>query len=90
MCIRDRSSANIITARATGRSRGFGVVEMPDEGQGQSAIDALNGTEFEGMTISVNVARPKTEHGNGGGYVYDDRHTLEIGAVQGVDGARCV
>lgn len=42
--------------------------EMPDEGQGQSAIDALNGTDFEGMTIIVNVARPKTEHGNGGGY----------------------
>ena len=54
----------IITDRDTGRSRGFAFVTMSDDEQAQAAIEALNGTDLEGRTISVNEARPKT--GGGG------------------------
>lgn len=62
------SSAKVIMDRETGRSRGFGFVEMGDA-EGQKAIDELNQAEYDGKVISVSVARPKTEGGprNGGG-----------------------
>ena len=65
------SSAKIITDRETGRSKGFGFVEMDDDSEGQRAIEELNGAEFDGRTLAVSVARPRTERprgGGGGGY----------------------
>ena len=52
-------SANIIKDRVSGESRGFGFVEMPDDAEGQAAIDGLNGKELKGETLKVNEARPK-------------------------------
>ncbi|HRZ78920.1 MAG TPA: RNA-binding protein [bacterium] len=54
-------SARIVTDRETGRSKGFGFVEMPEDGEAKAAIDALNGTDLQGRTITVNEARPREE-----------------------------
>jgi RNA recognition motif-containing protein len=61
------ASAKVINDRETGRSRGFGFVEMGDESQAQAAIDALNGTDLMGRSINVNVARPRENRSGGGG-----------------------
>ena len=53
-------SAKIITDRDTGRSRGFGFVEMNSDGEGKKAMEALNGKDFEGRELVVNEARPRT------------------------------
>jgi len=57
----------ILTDRDTGRSRGFGFVEMANAEEGDKAIAALNGTQIGGRTLNVNEARPKTERSGGGG-----------------------
>ncbi len=65
------SSVSIITDRMTGRSRGFGFVEMADEAAAQAAIDRWDGKEFGGRTLSVSFARPQGERpagGAGGGF----------------------
>jgi len=63
-------SVKIIFDRDTGRSKGFGFVEMPDTAEGQSAIDALNESELDGRTIVVKEARPREGGGGGGGRRY--------------------
>ncbi len=52
-------SAKIITDRGTGRSKGFGFIEMPENDEAQNAINGLNGTDLGGRTINVNEARPR-------------------------------
>ncbi|MFM8806921.1 MAG: RNA recognition motif domain-containing protein, partial [Sphingomonadales bacterium] len=62
------ASAKIVNDKFTGRSKGFGFVEMPNDDQAQAAIAALNGTEVDGRNVVVNESRPKPEGGGGGGY----------------------
>jgi cold-inducible RNA-binding protein len=57
----------IMTDRDTGRSRGFGFVEMTSAEDGEKAIAAMNGSQIGGRTLNVNEARPKVERGGGGG-----------------------
>lgn len=59
-------SVAILTDRDTGRSRGFGFVEMSDNGEADRAIQNLNGKNLGGRPLNVNEARPKTEGGGGG------------------------
>ena len=63
-------SARVIIDGDTGRSKGFGFVEMPDQKQAQAATDALNGTMLDGRAITVNEARPKAPRRDGGGGGY--------------------
>jgi RNA recognition motif-containing protein len=65
------ASSTVIKDKQSGRSKGFGFVEMPDQAEAQSAIAALNGQAFKGRTITVNEARPHADNrrgkGRGGG-----------------------
>jgi RNA recognition motif-containing protein len=60
-------SAQIIMDRDTGRSKGFGFVEMGSDSEAQAAIQALNGTEVGGRSLTVNEAKPREDRGGGGG-----------------------
>ena len=61
------TSARVITDRESGRSRGFGFVEMPQNAQAEAAIQAMNGKDIGGRNLTVNEARPKEDRGGGGG-----------------------
>lgn len=61
------STARIATDRDTGRARGFGFVEMANQAEAQAAIKALNGSDLQGRTLTVNEARPREERRTGGG-----------------------
>ena len=66
------TSANVISDRETGRSRGFAFVEMDDGGD--EAIEGLNGQDLQGRTLTVNEARPREDRRGGGGYGRRDRY----------------
>ena len=59
--------ARVITDRYSGRSRGFGFVEMPNAEEANKAISELSGRDFSGRALTVNEARPRSEGGGGGG-----------------------
>ncbi len=64
-------SAQVITDKFSGRSKGFGFVEMSSEAEAQAAIEKLNGQELDGRTVAVNEARPQAprdDRGGGGGF----------------------
>ena len=62
------TSARVVTDRMTGRSKGFGFVEMPNREQAQAAIDALNGQPLDGRPVRVNESQPKPRTERRGGF----------------------
>ncbi len=61
------ASANVITDKFTGASRGFGFVEMPGKAEAQSAMEGVNGKDLKGQALTVNEARPRPQKGRGRG-----------------------
>lgn len=73
--------AQVVSDRETGRSRGFGFVEMSDGAE--AAISAMNGTSLQGRTLTVNEARPREERGGGGGGYGGERRGSSSGGGYG-------
>ena len=67
------AAVRIIRSRETGRSRGFGFVEMPKDDEGRAAIETLDGEELDGRALKVNEAHSRREGGGGGGQPRHDR-----------------
>ena len=61
------SSAQVVMERETGRSRGFGFVEMPNDDEARKAIEGMHGKDMEGRNLTVNEAKPREAGGGGGG-----------------------
>jgi len=61
------ATAQVVMDRETGRSRGFGFVEMPSNEEANAALKALDGSDLDGRTLKVNEAKPRTERRSGGG-----------------------
>ncbi|MGE0827652.1 MAG: RNA recognition motif domain-containing protein [Candidatus Binatia bacterium] len=61
------ASVDILTDRQTGRSRGFGFVEMNNQQEAEDAINRFNGYEMQGRALTVNIAKPREDRGGGGG-----------------------
>ncbi len=69
------ASANVISDKFSGRSRGFGFVEMPKEDEAREAIGALNGVDLKGRTLSVNEARPRNDSSRDRGRMAGSRNS---------------
>ena len=67
------NKASVVTDRMTGRSRGFGFVEMANDDESKAAIEGLNGSLLDGRTVTVNLAKPKADRPTGGGGGRDRR-----------------
>ena len=67
-------SAKVIIDKDSGRSRGYGFVEMGTQEEAEKAIAALNGTQMEGRNITVNISKPREDRPSGGGGGYRDRY----------------